>query len=240
MGTARAFDALLKKTLNIHAAWLPITNTFELGDFGLMSDGVLAKMGNIKRDFGIGFVQARGKDSKLDFVSKGTRVVRVAAGVQVNPMPDIDVDAKLTVEFGSKSAFLAKATLSVVEMQDRNQVAQKLAVEQSWQSKFRVVSSVYTGRSCSIISSKDANSKIELSGKAKALRQLDLASASADIEVTLSENIGVQIVGATGAIGLALFKLRWLVGGPKILARSARRVAVESDENWPAKLPDDV
>ena len=46
MGTARAFDRILKSELNIHAAWLPITNTFSVGDFGLISDGVFAKMGN--------------------------------------------------------------------------------------------------------------------------------------------------------------------------------------------------
>jgi hypothetical protein len=49
MGTARDFDDILKRELNIHAAWLPVTNTFRLGDYGIVSDGVLVPMGNIKR-----------------------------------------------------------------------------------------------------------------------------------------------------------------------------------------------
>ena len=82
---------------------------------------------------------------------------------------------------------------------------------------FRSLSATYTGRQCTILSSKAANSKIALSGKADALRQLDLASASAGIEVSSSEQIGLNLVGQTGVVELALFKLRWLVGGVQVL-----------------------
>jgi hypothetical protein len=32
MGIASPFDRVLKQELNVHAAWLPITNIFEIGD----------------------------------------------------------------------------------------------------------------------------------------------------------------------------------------------------------------
>jgi hypothetical protein len=53
MGTARDFDILLKQELNIHAAWLPVTNTFRLGDYGMFSDGVLVKMATSRMTLGL-------------------------------------------------------------------------------------------------------------------------------------------------------------------------------------------
>lgn len=118
MGTARDFDNLLKRELNIHAAWLPVTNTFKLGDYGLFSDGVLVKAGNIKDDFGVPFAPAAGPPLKLDFKSKGTSIIRTTASGTVAVLPEEDVDATLTVEFSSESSFLVKANLTVVEMQN--------------------------------------------------------------------------------------------------------------------------
>jgi hypothetical protein len=237
MGTARAFDNLLKAELNIHAAWLPVTNTFKLGDYGLFSDGVVVKMGNIKDDFGVTFTSAPGSDSKIDFKSSGTRILRTTASGEVNVLPDQDVDAKLTIEFASESSFLVKANLTVVEMQNLRSVARELANKQGWERKFRVVSAVYRGKNCTIISSKAANSKIELSGKANALKQFDLGSVAAEIKVSASQNIGVEVIGKAGAVGLALFKLGWFSGSPKVLAEGD--ISVETHDKWKT-LEDDV
>jgi hypothetical protein len=40
MGTPRLFDQTLKSQLQINAAWLPVSNIFKLGDYGVMSEGV--------------------------------------------------------------------------------------------------------------------------------------------------------------------------------------------------------
>src|SRR5260370_25770373 len=106
MGTARDFDDILKRELNIHAAWHAVTNTFKLGDYGIGSDGVLVSMGNIKADFGVNFTQAPGPNTQLNFASKGTSMVRVAGGATVQQFPGSDVDAKLTVEFKRERSFL--------------------------------------------------------------------------------------------------------------------------------------
>ena len=82
MGTARDFDDILKQELNIHAAWFPVTHTFRLGDYGLISDGVLVKAGNIRDDFGVTFAQAPGPNTQLDFTSRGTSIVRVVGDAQ--------------------------------------------------------------------------------------------------------------------------------------------------------------
>jgi uncharacterized DUF497 family protein len=241
MGTASQFDSILKEELNIHAAWVPITNTFRLGDYGLISSGVLVKAGNISNDFGVSFDQAPGPPSVLNFTSKGTKSLRFAAGAQVNAFPDNDVDAKLSVEFASASSFLAKANLMVAEMQNVNAVAKRLVEIGAWKRKYIVVSAVYFGKQCAIISSKSANSKIELSGKANALKQFDLGAVAANVESSTKQDIGLDLVGESGVVGLSLFKLPWGWGDdPKTLGGGELKVAKSTDADWPKMLPDDM
>lgn len=239
MGTARDFDGILKSELNIHAAWLPIANNFGLGDYGLISDGVLVKMGNIRSDFGVSFMEAPSPGLELNFTTKGTSTFRFVGGASVDAFPDNDVEAKLSVEFKRQNSFLLKALLTVNEIQDLYDVAVKLNALTGWQTRFRVVSATYIGRTCAIISSKSADSKIELSGKAKALRQFDLGSASAEIQASVKKEIGLDLLGEKGVVGLGMFKLGWWTGRPKTLG-PGDKVPIEKMENWPESIPDDI
>jgi hypothetical protein len=183
-----------------------------------------------------------GSSSKLDFVTKGTRITRIVGDTTVNAFPEQDVQAKMTVEFDRESAFLAKTDLAVVEMQNLNQVAQELAkkgvLERLWDRRYRYVSAVYVGRGSTIISSKEANSKIEFSGSARELNTLDLGSAAAQVTISHSHNIGLAIVGkAGGAVGLALFRLKVLTGSAGLLAEN---VTIETHPEWPQATQDDV
>lgn len=238
MGTARDFDDILKRELNIHAAWLPVTNTFKLGDYGIISDGVLVAMGSIKGDFGVNFTQAPGPNVQLNFASKGTSMVRVAGGATVEQFPGSDVDAKLTVEFKRERSFLLKAKVTVAQMQGLNEVAGKLNSVPQWEGRFRVVSALYIGTSCALISSKAAGSKIELSGKANALQHLDLGAAFAEVQVTNRTEIGLEIVGKKGVIGLAMFKLGWF--NPVKVLGAGEEMPIETLKDWPDSLPDDI
>jgi hypothetical protein len=238
MGPAHDFDVILKRELNIHAAWLPVTNTFRLGDYGLVSDGTLVAVGNIRDDFGVNFTQALGPDAQLDFASKGTSMVRVAGGATVQQFPGSDVEAKLKLEFERERSFLVKVKLTVSQMQGLNEVAAKLNTLPQWDSRFRVVSALYTGTSCVLISSKAAGSKIELSGKANALQQLDLGATFAGVQVTTRSEIGLEIVGKKGVVGLSLFKLGWW--NPLKLLGPGEEMPIETLKDWPDTLPDDV
>jgi hypothetical protein len=241
MGTASLFDDILKKKLNIHAAWLPITNTFEIGDYGLVSDGVLVKMGNI-RTFGVSWSAREGKPAQMDFASDDAHMTRFVGEGKVNALPDQDLDARFTIEFEKQCSFLIKARLISNEMQDLAAVADKLYAHQDWDSSYRVVSAVHVGQQCTILSSNGANSKIELSGNANALRQFDLAGASAGIQVSNSQRMGLSLIGQTGVIGLSLFKVGWLLGGVYVLGRRPRTLAgaqIKIEKEW-GKLDDDV
>jgi hypothetical protein len=237
MGTARDFDKILKEELAIHAAWLPITNTFKLGDYGLISDGVLVKIGNIKDDFGVSFEQAPSPGAQLNFASKGTTMVRVAGGATVEQFPGGDVDAKFTVGFEHQSSFFLKAQLTVSEIQDLNKVAYQLGRLTEWEGRFRVVSALYYGMNCVLISSKAAGSVIELSGKANALQQLDLGAVFAGVQVTNRKDIGLEHVGKKGVIGLAMFKLGWF--SPAKVLSTSEKIPIETSKDW-RELPDDL
>jgi hypothetical protein len=173
MGTAARFNDILKNEINVFAAWLPVTNTFRLGDYGRMTDGVFTKVGNIQDDHGVIFNSAPGGEIKLDFTSKGTTMHRFKGGAEVNAFPAEPIEAKLAIEFGSESAFLLKANLGINEMQSIQAVANKLAKISEWSNSYRVVSAVYSSKNCAIISSKASNAKIEISGKAAALKQFE-------------------------------------------------------------------
>jgi hypothetical protein len=184
-----------------------------------MTDGVFTKIGNIQDDHGVTFNSAPGGgEVKLDFTSKGTTINRFKAGATVNAFPDEPVEAKLAIEFGSENAFLLKANLGITEMQSIQVVANKLATLSEWKNAYRVVFATYSSKHCALISSKTSNAKIELSGKAAALKQFELGEVSADISSSNKSEIGLDIVGEGGVVALGLFKLGWWDNSAKKLA----------------------
>jgi hypothetical protein len=216
VGTAGLFSSILHNEISAYAAWMPVTNTFRLGDYGVISNGVLVKMGNIE-EFGVSFAEADGKPSELKFRSDGTRVRRFVGGAEIQAMPQADIDAKLVVEFDMADSFYIDAQhLNVKEIGNLAQVGAELRRRPGWRRKYRVVFATYTGRHCTILSSRSANSRVEISGKANALQQLELGHANAGVTVSDEDKVGLQIVGDTGVVGLRMFKLRAL-GGTRIL-----------------------
>ena len=240
MSTPRTFNRVLRKELKVHAAWMPITNTFELGDYGVMSGGVFTKMGNIS-EFKVGFDVGTGPASKLDFKSESAKIIKATADGEVTALPEADIDAKITMEFSKKGAIVAKASLTSNEMQNIAQVARQLKNADDWRRKYRVVRSTYHAESCVIVSSTSADQSLELSGKASDLAGFDVGSVSAGVSVSSSSSIGLEIVGSQGIIGLGLFKLRFWGGGPAILNRATDDVVeFETEDDWDDEIDDDV
>jgi hypothetical protein len=235
MGIASHFNRILHSELDIYAAWLPITNAFELGDYGVVSDGVFVKMGHI-REFEVDFNRAPGAASSIDFKSEGTSLFRLVGDVQVDALPDSDIEAKLKIQFSHANSFLIKAVLSMEQMTNVHQVARQLNQTDGWRRKFRVISHIYTGNDCTIISSRAANSEITLSGIASMIKQLDLGKASADLSVTSTKDIGLEVVGKSGSVGLRMFKLG-AFGGTRVLGP---RDGIPLEDNWASELEDDV
>ncbi|GID26845.1 hypothetical protein [Paractinoplanes brasiliensis] len=221
MGTARKFSKVLHSELDVHAAWLPVTNTFALGDYGVVSDGVFVRMGNIA-EYGVSFTAAAGPQTKLRFRSEGTRVTRFVAGAEVPNLPQVDIEASIRIEFSTKDSFYVDApTLTAQSMQDVAKVGAALRKAEGWRRKYRVVFSTYAGEGCTIISSREANSAFELSATADVLRLLELGKAHGGITLSGERAAGLEVIGASGVVGLRLFKLRLFTGSTDILRGEA-------------------
>jgi hypothetical protein len=237
MGIAAQFSKHLHSEIDAHAAWMPVANTFALGDYGLVSDGVFQKMGNVS-EFGVDVTGQESNSVKFDFKSKGTNIVSLVGDAQVAALPGEPIDAKLKIEFGDKDAYLAKAgKATVTEVPNVRQVAEKLAKAKGWRRKYRVVWTTVTAHDALIVTSRAAHASFELSGKADVLKQLGLGGASAGVNISSENDVGLTIVGETGVVGLKLFKLK-LWGDQARMLGPDDEVEVEEDEG--DELEDDV
>jgi hypothetical protein len=239
MGIPNQFNDIIQKHLNVSAAWLPITNNFTLGDYGIISDGVFTKMGNI-REFGVSFTQATGPDASIDFTSANTTVVKFAAGAQVNVIPSGAIDAKITFKFESEKSFLVKApVIKITEIQNVNQVATGLRDAKNWERKWKVVYQVYNALDPVIISTIAAGTEVTFSGDTQALQSLRVGNAS--VEVGTNKELGLKVLGKAGIIGLGLFKLKLLGSGPAFLLEDEKKAPAEVELlNQASPLEDDI
>lgn len=231
MGLPKQFNDVIESQLNIFAAWLPITNTYQLGDYGIIADGVFAKMGNIK-EFDIDFTTGKAPDAKLDFTSDRTHVTNFAAGAQVDVIPEGAIDAKVTFKFENEKSFLVKApTINVNTIENVNEVGTKLIGNSKWELRFKVVYQTYFAIDAAIMSTIDAGTEITFNGDAKALQQLSVGSAS--VAFNSSSKLGLNVQGAAGIIGLGLFQIKR--GG--LLGIGKEKVNILSeDEGGPVEI----
>ncbi|MGR7026213.1 hypothetical protein [Geodermatophilus sp. URMC 62] len=208
MGIAKQYNKRLHSEIGAYAAWLPMANQFELGDFGLISQGFFQRLGNI-REFGVQVTGREGKPVELDYRSDGTRVVSVAGGVEVDMLPAAPIAARLRIEFRDREAYYLKASRSTVEeIPNLHEVAAKLANAPGWRKKYRVVWTTITGHDCIIATSTASSASLVLGGQADALLQVGVGAIGADVQVVSEEDVGIRVVGQTGVVGLKLFKLK--------------------------------
>lgn len=238
MGTAKRFDRVLYGELGIHAAWLPVTNSFAVGDYGLISEGVFHKLGNVG-EFGVTVEAEDGEPTRLRFRSDGVRLRRLVGGVEVDVFPDSDIDAKLAVEFGDEHSFFVSAALGVRSMSSVAAVGRALRSADGWNRRYRVVSAVYRGQDCTVVSARRASSSVEIEGRADALRLLELGEASAGLTLSSTSDVGLDVVGATGVVGLRLFRLRRFGDGVRVLGPGDDGDEVVEPDDAP-DLADDV
>ena len=205
MGLPKEFNDVIENKLNVFAAWLPVTNAYQLGDYGIIADGVFAKMGNIK-EFGADFVEGQGNPTKIDFTSASTRVINFAAGAEVEVIPEGAVNAKVTLKFEKEKSFLVKSpSINVTVINNVNEVGNKLMVHPKWEKRFKVVYQVYFAKEAAVMSTINAGTEITFTGDVKALQKLNVGSTS--LSSTSSHKLGLEIQGQEGVIGLGLFQI---------------------------------
>jgi hypothetical protein len=232
MAIANAFNRIIRRELRQHAAWLPITNTFALGDFGVVSNGLFTRIGNVA-DLGISWKERSGPPSKLDYSSQSVTTTRIEGTA---------VDAKLVFAFERESTFVLKASQIVSqEIEDIFAVATALHQHKGWRKRYRFVTRLYTARNPLFLASRDSATEVTIAGKAAALGQAELGRLAADLDVAASRELALEITGQTGVIGLGLGRVS-LSGavGASSLDPQPVEVGVEEDTNWDDDPKDDV
>ncbi len=213
MGLAEDVAGVLHEQLKCQVAWLPVSNTFALGDYGIISHGVFSKLGNVK-EFSTPFLPAEGPPVQLDFVSADAKVTSFAGNTQVGALPDDPaIDASISIAFSRPGSFLLKArTVRVSAIENINQVMAFLHDHIGWRDSFKVVTRLWTAEKAALLSTVAADTKVVLVAKAPALKKFQLGEVDAHINIGRSRELGLQLLGARGVIGLGLTHRKFFGG----------------------------
>jgi len=220
MGIAQSFNKAIDKQLASHAAWMPIVNTFKIGDFGVFKDGVFQSMGNVKDKYPeINFTIEDAPPADIDFSSEGTKSFKLdASGNVTTSFANLgNLDATLKFVFENADSCVIKAKLTCKQLKNVEEIGSILAKKKDWRNKFSVVSKTYTGEKCVIICAKEAGTEVSLNASADLLKQVEIGKVEAGVGFTSNRNSAFNAIGETGVLALSLFKLNWL-GNTKLLA----------------------
>jgi hypothetical protein len=204
MGLADEIARVLKAQLQCHVAWVPISNTFALGDYGVFSNGVFTKLGRID-EFGVSFDEKIGAPTRIDFVSDDTKVTNLVGDVEVDVLPEVAVNAKVKIEFKKKHAFVLRAkSVSIHEAQNVAQVMRRLEQHEHWRKSYKVVAKSWEAQRAVLLSTVAAGTIVTVGGTVPALKEFNIGDLSASLRISQTRELGLQILGASGAIGLGL------------------------------------
>jgi hypothetical protein len=218
MGLADDLNRALHDNLKCHVAWLPISNTFDLGDYGVIANGVFTKVGNV-RELGATFEVDESPAAKLDFASADTRTTHLVASAEVDIIPEGAIDAKTKLSFPRATSFLLRAAdVRLRAVRTVGTLLSTIAKHKDWRVSYKLVWQTWVARNAALLSTRTAGTEVTVTGDVPALRRFHLGDVSADLRLASNQELGLSLVGASGVIGLGLVKLRFLVGGPSFLA----------------------
>ncbi len=248
MGLPKEYNKALHQHANFYAAWFPVTMPYQVGDYGLIQNGVFQKIGHLdqlKSDgFNVDIQVADGPPTSIDFLSEGAKMVKIVAGAEVPQLPAANIEASVKFKFEKENSFALKASeIRVKMMQNAHEVAKSLAVlrrNKKWSHQYRVVSATYTGQNCLVLLSRESGTEVGFDGEASALKQLELGKITLKPSVSFSNDTVLKSIGDTGVIGLNLFKLKWMGNVINVLKGSDISEEESSiEDSWDHELDDD-
>lgn len=244
MSLAKHYNVAFKRHLLHFAAWSPLLDAYEVGDYGEFSRGVFQKLGSI-REFGVD-PGARPGAARVSFsyASTGSTVVRGEGSGAGHHM-----GGSLQLAFeGNDALYVRTQELRVMEMPSVDAVAHQLvrkhdASGRKWSPTWRVVRKVYIATDPVILASTEKQTTFALSGRADAIAGIESGRGSADIEVTSNRANTLQITSGTGPIALDLFRVK-LGGHAGLLSfgpehRDGDEMEIDLDDDWDGELEDD-
>lgn len=239
MSLAREYSRLFRRNLLHFATWNPLTDAYEVGDFGLFRRGVFQKLGNV-REFGVD-PGAKPSASKVRFSYTSTGAVEAQTGAAAQTSAG-GATATMSIGFQGSEAFHVRTQdLTVMEMPSVDAVARKLSRKRDgngrkWNKRWRIVRKVYLAEDPVILASAEKATTFELSGSTDAISQLGLGKGSADISVKSNRGNTLEILGGKGPIAVDLFRVR-VGGGAGLVSFSPGQEAEEEaepelDDEW--------
>lgn len=216
MSLAKEVAAVLRRQLKCYIAWPPIGTEISLGDYGSLDGGLFNKDGNIG-DFPVPFRSESGETISLDFTSADTTVVRVAAGAEVTAIPPGAIDAAVKVKFNAANSLMLRGQVTVQSIANIGQVAKALKAGGQLKGSSVVVGAVLKAQAPLLLATNAAGTEVTFTGGTEALKALDLGNVNAGLEVSSNKQLGLRVVGKSGALGVRLFKLKFWSGEPQHL-----------------------
>lgn len=228
-GLAKTYGRIVKRELNAHAAWFPITNTLEVGDYGLIEDGTFRPIGKISQQYpDVEVKKQPGNEAAIDFKSEGTSSVVLDMQGNAKTYKALgDAEGQLKITLSKENSAMIKTSITSMEMTNVADVASRLRKKKDWQNRYKVVSAVYIGENATVLCSREADTQLILSGKADILQAVEAGKADVSLQVSSNKSGVFHSVGKTGVIAIDLFKLRVIGGGPKVLEKIDEKEPVE-------------
>ena len=200
----RALAKTFREHLAMHVAWVPMTSSVSLGDYGLWRKGLFVPIGNVS-EFGVALRRERGKESRLDYSSEAAVSVCAAGTSDCGPMR-----GELGMRFTKAGGCLVRVgRLTSARIGNLAEVARALARLPEWRRRYKLVTEVFTGEDVLIAVTAERDTELSVQG---ALGSPGTGSPRARAQVAANKRLGLEIVGEVGTIGLNVCRLR-LGGG---------------------------
>lgn len=244
MGIGDRFGKFLKDELDCRSVWPPVLTPMQLGDYGVSDGASFQKLGNIT-DFGLTLEIEVGQPSSLNLVSSGVKQTRLAAGAAVPAFQGLgNVAAKLGIEFSRSESFVLKCR-RVERTQIRNLGALALRLSrartadgQAWKHlAWKIVWQLYSGCDVVFLAARGAGTRVEFSGSADALQQLEMGSLSAGIGVQTSHSLGCEVLGQSGPVGYGLARVKVIGAGVKFFSSDLEEEEADAVEHLSPEEP---
>lgn len=220
----RRFAASVRKQLDRYAVWEPGA-PLALGDYGVLRDKTLHKLGNINA-LDITFSEISGNETLYQFQSQGTRVSEAHASGSVQALGlGVPLQASIELRFDVEHGLFISALRSrVIEIDELRQLSLRIRQTGRWNFGWKLVTEVREASPATIIMGSSAGTTFKAEGDANLLEQFKIGSLKAGTTISFTGEAALQIVGLEGPI---FFDLCYL---PRFWRGDIRRGAVPLEE----------
>jgi len=218
------FAVSVRRQLDRYPVWEPGA-PFALGDYGILRDKTLHKLGSIKK-FGVTFPSIIGTETFYQFSSKGTSLLEAHASGSVT-LPSVSAPLKSSVElrFEEEHGIFLKALRSqVVQIGELRQVALKLRECGEWDYGWKFVTEIREVNPATIIMGSCAGTTLKIEGEADLLEQFKIGGLKVGTGISFTGEAALQVVGVVGPLFVDLSYL------PRFWGGDVRQAAVSVDE----------